>query len=79
MYAENNICADAREKMSKYSVVLVLYSNERLGQKNIFFLRSRSTRLFYPIDLLYPCLQNQINFQHKICAPLQKYGSLTFK
>ena len=28
MYAENNICPDAREEMSKYSVVLVLYSND---------------------------------------------------
>ena len=37
MYAENNICADARDKMHKYSVVLVLYSNDLKGQKNIFF------------------------------------------
>ena len=28
MNAENNICPDARKKMSKYSLVLVLYSND---------------------------------------------------
>ena len=30
MYAKNNICADARENMSKYTVVLVLYTYSTL-------------------------------------------------
>ena len=39
MYAENNICVDAKEEMSKYSVVLVLCSksNDLQGQQNVFY------------------------------------------
>ena len=49
MYAENNICADAREKMSKYSVVMVLYSNDVKGQKNIFFESQGQPIYFTPM------------------------------
>ena len=52
MYAENNICADAREKMSKYSVVMVLYSNDVKGQKNIFFESQGQPIYFTPTTFI---------------------------
>ena len=51
MYAEYNICADAREKMSKYSVVLVQNSNSNdlQGQQNIFVENQGQPIYFTPI------------------------------
>ena len=56
MYAENNMCADAREKMYKYSVVLVLYIAMTFKVRIFFYLNVKVNPIFYPNHLLIPMI-----------------------